>query len=143
MKQPVVIFLVVLCAVQLAKAYFDQSELTPEEFAQWTDIKEKCIVESGVAREVLAQAEKGVLMVDEKLACFGACAMKKIGLMKEDGTVDLDVGISKIPKAFHKGRAEEILRKCGKLNSGDVCVKAAIIIKCLMDHKKYVVTGSM
>lgn len=143
MKQGVVTFLLVLCAVQLTKAYFDQSELSPEQLKQWHDIKEACITESGVSREFVEEAEKGVLIIDEKLACFGACAMKKIGLMREDGSIDIDAGIANIPIAFNKERAEEALRKCAKLDNSNLCMKAGIIIKCLMDQKKYVLTGKM
>ncbi|XP_012061112.1 PREDICTED: general odorant-binding protein 69a-like [Atta cephalotes] len=119
--------------ILLAVSFAVLSEFTEADHAEREQNKQECIDESGVDPDVLEKAKKGELDDnDEKLACFDTCILKKFGVMKEDGEIDLD----KIREHMLKrNKSEEQINKtineCGNVD-GEGCQKGRNLMKCFM-----------
>ncbi|XP_066581585.1 general odorant-binding protein 83a-like [Prorops nasuta] len=109
-----------------------------EEQAKMKVFKEECIPETGVDRSFVDDAELGILRLDEKLACYAACMMKKVGVMRPDGSINDEVALSKIPSGINQEKAIEVFHKCKRVPSKNHCLKAGLMAKCFVDNQDYV-----
>nr|ALG36139.1 odorant binding protein 6 [Sclerodermus sp. MQW-2015] len=109
-----------------------------EEQEKMKKYKEECIPETGVERSYVDDAELGILRLDEKLACYAACMMKKVGVMRADGSINDEVAISKIPSGINQEKATEVFHKCKRVPSKNHCLKAGLMAKCFVDNQDYV-----
>ncbi|XP_029047643.2 general odorant-binding protein 56d-like [Osmia bicornis bicornis] len=113
--------------------------LTEEQKAKLTQHKNACITETGVDAQVVENAKSGNFAEnDDKLACFSSCMLKKIGIMGEDGTVNLDVARQRAPANVPKDQVESVINKCKDSATGpNDCKKAANLVKCFVDNKSF------
>ncbi|XP_011139543.1 B1 protein [Harpegnathos saltator] len=110
-------------------------QLTEEQKAKLKDYKESCISETGVDRDVVKNAKEGVIDENnEKLACFATCLLKKTGVMKENGDIDIDVVRSKMPPGISQEDVDDLIQKCQNI-TGDGCWKGGALMKCIMENK--------
>ncbi|EFN84434.1 General odorant-binding protein 56d [Harpegnathos saltator] len=92
-------------------------QLTEEQKAKLKDYKESCISETGVDRDVVKNAKEGVIDENnEKLACFATCLLKKTGVMKENGDIDIDVVRSKMPPGISQEDVDDLIQKCQNIS---------------------------
>lgn len=112
--------------------------LTDEQKAKLKAYKTSCIQETGVAEDDVEKAKTGQIPEDnEKLSCFAACMLKKIGIMNPDGTVNEEVARSKIPQDVPQEKAEEVFKKCKDVSGSNTCEKGGNLMKCFMENKDF------
>ncbi|XP_032691012.1 general odorant-binding protein 83a-like [Odontomachus brunneus] len=125
--------IVVVLAVCFAAAL---GELTDEQKEKLKTYKESCISETGVDPNVVKNAKEGMIdESDEKLACFATCLLKKMGMMKENGDIDIDAVRSKIPSNIPQEEADRVINICKDI-TGTGCWKGGNIMKCVLQNKK-------
>ncbi|KAG5879291.1 hypothetical protein JTB14_004574 [Gonioctena quinquepunctata] len=77
------------------------------------DVHEACIVESGVAPDVIQKMMGGDFTDDPKLKDHFMCFAKKEGLMNDSGEVMMDAVKAKIHSYIEDdAKAEEVITKC-------------------------------
>nr|ARN17865.1 odorant binding protein 9 [Cephus cinctus] len=110
--------------------------LSEEQITKLKTYKESCIEETGVDPSVIEAAKKGTYSDgDEKLACFSACLLKKIGVMDPDGKINEEVIRSKIPSSIPKDQADNIINTCKGLTGANACETAGKVLKVLSRPK--------
>ncbi|KAK2575296.1 hypothetical protein KPH14_008145 [Odynerus spinipes] len=114
--------------------------LTDEQKAKLKAYKESCVTETGVDPVVVENAKNGnIVEGDEKLACFAACIMKKIGVLSPEGNIDEEVLRSKVPDDIPKEQVDEVFEKCKSVDGASVCEKGGKLMKCFLENKKFTV----
>ncbi|XP_076175217.1 uncharacterized protein LOC143150651 [Ptiloglossa arizonensis] len=112
--------------------------ITPDQQAKLIEIKDECMNEIGVDAETLGKALNGtVLENDNKLECFAACVLKKIGIMEDDGSINVDVAREKAPADVPSDDIEDVINKCKDTTGANDCEKAANLVKCFLQNKTF------
>ncbi|XP_025265691.1 general odorant-binding protein 56a [Camponotus floridanus] len=131
MKAVIVVFAVTIVAVL--------GGITDEQKAKLKQYKESCIIESGVDPIVVENAKNGqVAEGDEKLACFGNCILKKLGIINANGDIDWEVARSKVPPGISQEQIDHVYNKCQNV-AGSGCEKGANLLKCFKENKNFAV----
>ncbi|XP_022835115.1 B1 protein-like [Spodoptera litura] len=99
-------------------------------------IASECIKESGVKSDVLAEAKKGNLGDDPAFKEFTYCFFKKVGIVGEDGKLNRDVAIAKLPSGVDKAEAEKLLDSCKSKTGKDAVETVYEIFKCYQHGTK-------
>uniref|UniRef100_A0A0C9R1T1 Obp56d_3 protein n=2 Tax=Fopius arisanus TaxID=64838 RepID=A0A0C9R1T1_9HYME len=125
------IVVLVLCA--LAAAAWGKE--IPEEIRAGTA---KCIEITGLDPDVFKSLhETGFENADDKVKCFGACLLKQIGVMAEDGSVDVETAKSLVPSDMpNHDRIVEFIETCHAEKGANECETAHAIGMCM--HKNRV-----
>ncbi|XP_033217025.1 general odorant-binding protein 56a-like [Belonocnema kinseyi] len=114
------------------------ASITDEQRAKLQEYKTSCVAETGVDAAVVQNAKEGnIAEDDEKLACFFACLLKKIGIMNTDGTINEEVARAKIPVSVPKDKADEVINKCKLLKGATDCETAKKVMKCYGETKTF------
>ncbi|THK33255.1 general odorant-binding protein 69a [Diachasma alloeum] len=98
---------------------------------------EKCIEKTGVDLDALKTLhETGGVNADEKLKCFGACIMKGLGVMAEDGTVDVEAAKELVPSDVpDRDKIVAVIEACHHEKGANECETAHAIGMCM--HKNH------
>uniref|UniRef100_A0A2H1V4I0 SFRICE041875.2 n=1 Tax=Spodoptera frugiperda TaxID=7108 RepID=A0A2H1V4I0_SPOFR len=99
-------------------------------------ITSECIKESGVKSEVLAEAKKGNISDDAAFKAFTFCFFKKAGIVGEDGKLNRDVALAKLPSGVDKSEAEKLLDSCKSKTGKDAVDTVFEIFKCYQHGTK-------
>ncbi|KAI4479640.1 hypothetical protein M0804_011037 [Polistes exclamans] len=90
--------------------------LTDEQKAKLKEYKDSCIAETGVDAAIVENAKNGnIAENDEKLSCFAACFLKKMGILSPEGNLNEEVLYAKLPNSIPKEKADEVFQKCKSL----------------------------
>ncbi|CAL7937723.1 unnamed protein product [Xylocopa violacea] len=112
--------------------------LTEEQKAKLSEYKSACITETGVDTQVVDNAKSGnYAKDDEKLGCFTACMLKKIGIMNQDGSVNEEVARKRAPPNIPKEQVEDVISKCKDTTGPNDCQKASNLAQCFIDKKSF------
>ncbi|EFN68669.1 General odorant-binding protein 56d [Camponotus floridanus] len=88
---------------------------------------------------VVENAKNGqVAEGDEKLACFGNCILKKLGIINANGDIDWEVARSKVPPGISQEQIDHVYNKCQNV-AGSGCEKGANLLKCFKENKNFAV----
>nr|QDJ95972.1 odorant-binding protein 29 [Encarsia formosa] len=133
MKAFVTFFALCLAAVHAAG-------LTDDQKAKLADYKKSCFVETGADPNAFenykANIVKGVeVKFDDKMNCFAACMLKKIGIMRPDGTIDEAVARSKVPKELPQDKVDQAINTCKTQVGKDNCEIGGKVTGCLVKTK--------
>ncbi|XP_047038116.1 general odorant-binding protein 56d-like [Helicoverpa zea] len=120
---------VVFC-VLVAGAFAANVSLPPKQNEKANQIATECMKESGLKPEVLAEAKKGHISDDEHLKKFTFCFFKKAGIVSEDGKLNTEVALAKLPPGVDKAEAEKLLDTCKGKTGKDVTDTVFEIFKC-------------
>ncbi|KAF9410492.1 hypothetical protein HW555_010445 [Spodoptera exigua] len=96
----------------------------------------ECIKETGVKNELLEEAKKGIISEDPAFKAFTYCFFKKIGIVGEDGVLNRDVAIAKLPSGVDKSEAEKLLDSCKSKTGKDAVDTVFEIFKCYQQGTK-------
>ncbi|XP_047365464.1 general odorant-binding protein 56d-like [Vespa velutina] len=111
--------------------------LDDQQKAKLKEYKESCITESGVDPAIVENAKNGnVSEGDEKLSCFAACFVKKLGIFNSEGNINEEVLRSRLYDSLPEDKVEEIFQKCKNINGDTLCQKGGNLMKCFLDNKK-------
>ncbi|CAB0029033.1 unnamed protein product [Trichogramma brassicae] len=99
------------------KSCVAQSTLKDEQKAKLREFKEGCIKESGVDAAVVDGIVKGgPITRGDKIDCFSACMLKKIGIMKPDGAIDVEAARGKVKTTnADPDKANKVIDACKDL----------------------------
>ncbi|XP_076758405.1 general odorant-binding protein 56d-like [Xylocopa sonorina] len=112
--------------------------LTEEQKTKLTEYKNSCITETSVDTQVVDNAKNGnYAKDDEKLGCFTACMLKKIGIMNPDGSVNFDVARKKAPSDINKDQVEDVISKCKDSTGSNECQTASKLAQCFLEKKSF------
>ncbi|OXU29502.1 hypothetical protein TSAR_003814 [Trichomalopsis sarcophagae] len=110
--------------------------LTEEQKAKLKEYKYACITETGVSEDVIESVKKGEQVAfDEKLNCFSACMLKKVGIMNADGTMNEEVARAKVPQDLPKDKVDQVINTCKAGVGKDSCETGGKVLTCLMKTK--------
>ncbi|XP_014206340.1 general odorant-binding protein 56d-like [Copidosoma floridanum] len=111
--------------------------LTDEQKQKLKGYKEACIAETGVDKAVIdAIGKGGPIKRDSKLDCYAACLLKKSGVMKEDGTLDIEAVRTKAATInADQEKVKKVIDKCKDLSGKDTCEKGGNILTCFFENK--------
>ncbi|KAL4716533.1 hypothetical protein ACJJTC_010197 [Scirpophaga incertulas] len=90
----------------------------------------ECVKQTGVKPEVLANAKKGQFDDDKALKEFTLCFFQKSGVVDNNGNLNVDTALSKLPQGVNKNDAAKLLEECKKKSGKDASDKAFEIFKC-------------
>ncbi|XP_015434872.1 PREDICTED: general odorant-binding protein 56d-like [Dufourea novaeangliae] len=122
-----------LCFVAVQSAV-----LSDEQKAKLAAHKTHCLAETGVDAQTVEDAKNGnVAENDEKLACFGSCMLKRIGIMNQDGSVNEEITRKRVPASVPKEQVDDLINKCKDTTGANDCDKAAKLIKCFKENKQF------
>nr|WKF45280.1 odorant binding proteins OBP2 [Peridroma saucia] len=107
----------VICVVFVAGVCAANVTLPPTQQDKAQKLASECIKETGVSSEVLAEAKKGHITEDEGLKKFAYCFFKKAGIVDNDGKLNIEESIAKLPPGVNKDDARKVLEGC-KSKSG-------------------------
>lgn len=125
-------FVLAVCFVSAVSA------LNDKERAKLREHRDACITETGVdAAKVEAAKVGNADETDEKLACFSACLLKKIGIMNADGTFNEETTRAKIPADVPVDKANDVINKCKGITGENACDTGRKIYKCYMENKTF------
>lgn len=124
--------------VVVALCFVGALAVKDKQKAKLVEFKNSCITKTGVDAQVVEDAKNGKIKEgDEKLSCFLACMMKKIGVMNPDGTVNEELFKKKAPPTATKEQVQELLTKCKGTTGTNDCDKAAKLVKCYKENKSF------
>nr|AGR39568.1 odorant binding protein 5 [Agrotis ipsilon] len=110
--------------------------LPPEQSEKALKTASECIKETGVSKEVLAEAKKGHIADDEGLKKFTLCFFKKAGIVDNNGKLNLETALAKLPPGVDKAEAKKVLEGC-QAKSGKTPQDTAFeIYKCYHANAK-------
>ncbi|XP_058797519.1 general odorant-binding protein 56a-like [Phymastichus coffea] len=110
--------------------------ITDEQKAKLREHKVACVAETGVTEEVIAKLKGGEPVVfDDKLNCFSACMLKRIGIMRPDGSIDEQVARAKIPKDLPQDKVDQVIDACKVQVGKDTCETGGKVLSCLSKTK--------
>uniref|UniRef100_A0A1S5VFH1 Odorant binding protein n=1 Tax=Meteorus pulchricornis TaxID=51522 RepID=A0A1S5VFH1_9HYME len=110
--------------------------LTEEHKAKLREHRDKCIDETKVDRTLVDKAHGGQWQEgDEKLQCFAACLLKKLGMMAEDGKLNEEVSLAKMTLDVGAEKAREIWDNCKDKTGANTCAKGFELMKCYTSKK--------
>ncbi|XP_053613982.1 general odorant-binding protein 83a-like [Plodia interpunctella] len=90
----------------------------------------QCMKETGVKPDVLKDAKKGNFRDDDALKKFTLCFFQKAGIVDQDGKVNVDAALAKLPEEVDKAEAETLLDGCKKKTGIDAAETAFEVFKC-------------
>ncbi|XP_058793661.1 general odorant-binding protein 56a-like [Phymastichus coffea] len=127
----------IVLAVCLAGAY--AATLNDEQKARLKGFKEGCITETGVSADVVNSIIKGGEIKREKsLDCFSACMLKKIGIMRDDGSIDVETARTKSRTTnVDVAKADKVIDKCKDLVGKDTCETGGNVFACFIVSKDF------
>nr|UEN71172.1 odorant-binding protein 7 [Gregopimpla kuwanae] len=127
-------FAIVLAVCFISAAY----ALTDAQKAKLKEHRDACITETGVDTAKVSNAKEGNYDdADEKLACFSACLLKKIGIMNADGTFNEEATRAKIPPGIDAAKANEVINKCKTETGATDCETGRKLYKCYLQNKSF------
>ncbi|OXU29508.1 hypothetical protein TSAR_003820 [Trichomalopsis sarcophagae] len=115
------------------------STLKDDQKAKLREYKESCITETGADKAVIDGIIKGgPINRDEKLDCFSACMLKKIGIMRPDGSIDVESARAKAATTnVDVAKANEVIDKCKDLKGKDTCETGGSVFGCFITNKDF------
>ncbi|XP_041975754.1 general odorant-binding protein 56d-like [Aricia agestis] len=127
-------YLVLLCLVVAVSA--QNAHLSAAQKERVAKFTIECMKETGVKKEVLAEAKKGNLSDDEGLKKFFLCFFKKADIISPNGQLNMDVALAKLPPGIDKASAAKILNQCKSKSGKDQAETAFNILKCYYSGTK-------
>ncbi|XP_073957530.1 general odorant-binding protein 56d-like [Choristoneura fumiferana] len=121
-------FIVLLAVLAVAYAKNVQLSQTQKEKVQQHTVE--CMKQSGVKPELLAEAKKGNFKDDESLKKFTFCFFQKAGILNNDGKLNVDVALSKLPQGADKAGVKKALEQCSAKKGRDAADTAFEVFKC-------------
>ncbi|XP_058797520.1 general odorant-binding protein 56d-like [Phymastichus coffea] len=110
--------------------------ITDEQKAKLVQHKVACISETGVSEDVVNKLKEGEPVVfDDKVNCFSACMLKRVGIMKPDGSIDEQVARAKIPKDLPQDKVDQVINSCKVQVGKDNCETGGKVLACLAKTK--------
>nr|WJN66526.1 odorant-binding protein 2 [Leptocybe invasa] len=110
--------------------------ITDEQKSKLKDHKVACVAETGVTEDVIEKLKKGeAVVLDDKLNCFSACLLKRIGIMRADGSIDEKVARAKIPKDLPQDTVDKVVNSCKVQVGKDSCETGGKVLVCLAKTK--------
>ena len=112
------------------------ASVTSDQVLKLLRYKEECMGETGSTDEMIGKAiQEGTNFQKEaKLGCFIACILKKLGIMNEDGSIDVPAAEEQVTLNIPKDEVHNMIIKCTNTGGADVCEKAAYFADCLVDE---------
>nr|XP_046487935.1 general odorant-binding protein 19d-like [Neodiprion pinetum] len=107
----------------------------PELEEHFKETLKKCAEDSGIDLADLESVKNGEAAADEKMNCFGACILKGVNVLDEEGTVHKEVAIDMIPEDAPRDEAIKLIETCAEHKGKDDCDTAGLIFNCLLDNK--------
>nr|AXO78381.1 odorant binding protein 3 [Xylotrechus quadripes] len=93
-----------------------------------------CTASTGATEDVVAKAQKGDFTEDENLKCYMKCTLDEVGLVEDDGKIDIEGMIAMLPDEV-KDTLDPILRKCGATSVGaNACETVFLLYKCTFNE---------
>ncbi|KAF5302158.1 hypothetical protein FQR65_LT19120 [Abscondita terminalis] len=86
--------------------------LTPEQIAKMQNHNVECVQSTNVDTELITKARNGEFSSDENLQKYYFCMFSKIGIINENGDVQVDVVRSLIPPEVTAELAEKVISDC-------------------------------
>ena len=113
------------------------ADITSEQVTRLLRYKDECMGEIGIDDEIIEKAMKeGTSYHREvKLECFMACILKKVGIMNEDGSINVDAAKEHASASVPKSAVHESIKKCKDAVGANDCEKAANFVDCLMEKQ--------
>ncbi|XP_058797518.1 general odorant-binding protein 56d-like [Phymastichus coffea] len=110
--------------------------ITDEQRAKLVEHKVACVAETGVSEDMVAKLKGGEPVVfDDKLNCFSACMLKKIGIMKADNSIDEQVARAKVPQDLPQDKVDQVINSCKTQVGKDSCETGGKVLDCLAKSK--------
>nr|QGW50304.1 odorant-binding protein 9 [Chouioia cunea] len=120
---------VIVFALCIAGAF---AGLTDQQIVKLREYKIGCLAETGVSEDVVNKLKVGEAVVfDEKLNCFSACILKKVGIMRPDGSIDEQVARDKLPKDWPQDKVDHVVNACKVQVGKDSCETGGKVLGCL------------
>nr|AZB49386.1 odorant-binding protein 5 [Heortia vitessoides] len=126
-------YLAVILAFCLAGAY---AGLSDEQKAKLVEHRKVCVAQTGLDPQVVENIKRGQpVQFDEKLSCFAACMLKRIGIMRPDGSMDEQVARAKLPKDLPKDKVDAVINSCKTQVGRNQCETGGKVLGCLLKTK--------
>ncbi|KAF7990213.1 hypothetical protein HCN44_000018 [Aphidius gifuensis] len=95
----------------------------------------KCKEELSIDDEMFENHKKNhFISEDPKLKCWGACLMKKMGTMTNEGVVMKEKAIEMIPADMkNRDKLMEAIETCSIKSGADECETASMVHKCIKE----------
>ena len=113
------------------------ADVTTDQIIILLRYKDECMTETGIDKELLDKALKAESTGhgEEKLGCFVACILKKVGIMNKDGSIDAAAAKEHAPMNVPNDIAVDMIKKCKDPEGADDCAKAANFVNCLIERQ--------
>ncbi|KAK4885841.1 hypothetical protein RN001_002112 [Aquatica leii] len=120
----------VLTTVLLFSLFAAIQALSSDEITKLKGYYDDCVKSTNVNVELILKARKGEFSSDANLQKYFFCMFNKIGIINENGSVQIDVIRDKIPADVNKEDAEKIIAACKDKIGKDKYDTAREIYEC-------------
>ncbi|XP_072387221.1 general odorant-binding protein 69a-like isoform X2 [Diabrotica undecimpunctata] len=108
--------------------------LTEKQQQNMDSIHTMCVSEIGVSEDVIDKAKSGDFVQDPKLKCYMKCYFDKIGVIGDDGKIDVDYALATLPDNLQY--CAPVIKKCGSQAGADICDVVFNTMKCQYNEDK-------
>ncbi|KAK0088544.1 hypothetical protein PV325_011605 [Microctonus aethiopoides] len=114
-----------------------KSALTPKDLLNLQMSLGKCRSNNQVDSSLISQALRGQMVNNHEFDCFIACILQGIGVTSEDGSLNADTAVDKIPESLQsRDVIINAIRSCSSRKGSDKCQTAHLLFECM--HEKNV-----
>ncbi|KAF5297528.1 hypothetical protein FQR65_LT09959 [Abscondita terminalis] len=114
--------------------------LTPDQIAKMKNHNEECVKSTNVDTELITKARNGEFSSDDNLQKYYFCMFGKIGIINENGDVQVDVVRSLIPPEVTSELAEKVISECKDKKGADKYDTAREIYECYRKSSNFQIT---
>nr|AYC62329.1 odorant binding protein 1 [Oobius agrili] len=135
MNSLAVISIATVCLVAAALGLEHQSTIIqPKDHLEQQ--RNSCINETGVDEALIERVRKREeVQADTKLNCFYECMLKKITIMKSDGTIDKEVARTQITANTPNDKIDEVFNTCTTQAGNGTCETGGNVMGCLLKYE--------
>ncbi|XP_072387614.1 general odorant-binding protein 69a-like [Diabrotica undecimpunctata] len=121
--------------IVLGFLFYGAMALTEEQQQLMNSLHAECVSQTGVGEDVIEKAKSGDFVEDPKLKCYMKCVFDEIGVITDDGKIDVEGALAILPDDM-KDIATPVITKCGTQAGADVCEAIFNTLKCYYDMDK-------
>ncbi|THK33067.1 uncharacterized protein LOC107039382 [Diachasma alloeum] len=123
-----------LVAVLILSVAFVSAAFTAADIVRFQRTLEKCRTKNDLSDEVLERVLNGEIVDEPDFNCFAACLLQNYELLREDGSFNVELAVSKIPQdADFAQPLTDAIKTCSARRGTDNCKTAHLLFVCMYE----------
>ncbi|XP_031328932.1 general odorant-binding protein 56h-like [Photinus pyralis] len=128
------VIIVCSCLISMSQQITDQ-DANPEFFQKVVESADECVKLNNLQSDDLEDIFSDSSEISDDIKCYVKCILEKTGIMNADGEID-DVALKvSLPLTYADSKKDQIVEKCAKQTTDDLCEAAFNLAKCCEDFQ--------